>query len=188
MSQDIIHIISSSDLSYLKKQAKLLARQKGVQHAKALDQVAQRLDLPNWKAVMQQHKNCLPTEEVLKSGYVISVDIKDSRYMNVTDHFIQDPMIPILKRKEMLKRFKQSPEITGDDETETGRTLEEAYSEAELMEYFISYVDDHAYYRLKPEYQPTGNKELVDWSVEDFYPGIAIFGWVKGEYQEFLFD
>jgi len=178
---EYLPILTAKNISQLKKKAKNLAKDRSVQHSQALDIVARDFGASNWKAIMRLYDDVRPTEDALKTGYAIAMDIKDA--LNTGDdtrYFVRGDLIFPLMYDQLLSAYQSY--TYEDDEIQAGKSYGDVMDEDELMEGFRDFINDNVFYLLKTEHSPANRAELVQWSYQDFMPGVAWFGFKEAQY------
>ena len=115
------YIITSKFFEQLKQRAKKLKKENNIPHHEALDSIAKSMGenandpkLTIWKQLCEHHKITQRTEDALKNGFVIAIDIKDGIDYS-GDLFIEDGTAHALCRdavypfylKEWMKKVFQ---------------------------------------------------------------------------------
>lgn len=128
-------IISSDDVSKLKKRAKTLKQKKGITHSQALDLVAKNAGFEHWHHVTLSNKAILAAEATFKHACVLVFDMKEGQDVMADDMLIPDTLMEITCRPAFYQMFGKLI----DEEDPKGRTLKEILSKTELEEDFEAY-------------------------------------------------
>lgn len=74
----IEYLISSTDVSKLKQQAKILKKDSDLTHTEALEIIAKQVGLNNWHQVTEANKPYQTVEQAKENGFIVIYDTKDA--------------------------------------------------------------------------------------------------------------
>jgi len=119
---DIIIIMPSAQVDWLRRKAKQIRKETGVPHHEALDIVAREFGhLSDWHHVIESAKVTEPAERAHKTGLVIGMDVKEADDVNVSrlTHFVVDEQLYFF----VLREYGKEGPVSWDDEDEEARQI-----------------------------------------------------------------
>ncbi|NOT65590.1 MAG: hypothetical protein HOP06_06155 [Methylotenera sp.] len=171
-------VIEQKSVSILRKKAKIITRETGIQLHAALDQVAVDAGFNHWHHVVESEEIAILCESALNSGLIIALDIKDAleffdekgRFSNEHDNQLQ---------ALLLNRFIQEWKDSTDEEEETIRG---AFMDDErIKELAMDKLSNLSFMLYKPKKLPSTIDDAIEITSECcFFP--AMYIWFKGQF------
>lgn len=171
----IIKIITSRNVEFLKQKARKLKREESISHTQALDNVAVSIGFNHWHQVVQANDRVKPSEIAFSSGCVLAFDVKDGMDIDTSDgNIIEDEIIELLAKDQMFEIYVN----TIDEDDEQKRPLKETVSEPELHSRF---EEDYSFifFRLAECHAQKPLKQVIS-LIQKYSFWMPQYIWLKG--------
>lgn len=166
-------IVSSVDVSKLKKKARALKKSSGIAYHEGLDKVAQNAGFNHWHHVTELANIFMPTEQAYRFGVIVAMDAADALDITrQTDGFVMDPLAIALCADDIFRLLLEEDGLSsGDDD----------YQQAKIEWMEDEGAMDYAFYRYTGSAIPKHLNEVVS-MVRTFSFWPPQFIWHKGKF------